>query len=64
MSKPTNFRRSKLVKFVAEQERLIRETVEQLEQQGVDSATYEEPRKAILERLKAEFDISADELAL
>lgn len=62
MSKPTNFRRTKLVKFVVEQERLIHETARQLELQGVDTVAYEEPRKAILNRLKEEFDITPDEL--
>lgn len=62
MVKPTNFRRAKLVKFIQDQERLIRETSEQLRKLGNSVEGYQEPRNDILSRLKDEFDITPDEL--
>lgn len=62
MVKPTNFRRAKLVKFIQDQERLIRETSEQLRKMDLKVDDYQEPRNDILSRLKAEFDIKPEEL--
>jgi len=58
---PVNFRRSKLVKFIKEQQMLIDETVAQLNALGQDSTSYREAREAILERLRVEFKISREE---
>lgn len=62
MSKPTNFRRAKLVNFIRDQERLVNETAAELRVLGTDPKEYVDTRMVVLNRLKEEFDISQDEI--
>lgn len=61
MDKPVNFRRAKLVKFIAEQQRIVDETATQLQGMGHDGEGYREARETILERLRSEFKVGREE---
>lgn len=61
MDKPIHFRRAKLVRFIADQQRVIDETADQLEKIGHDAAGYRMEREPILQRLREEFKIDRDE---
>jgi len=56
-----HFRRSKLIRFIRDEERVTRETREQLERMGMNPDEYSEHRDRLLERLKAEFKIDTTE---